>query len=96
MQYRFGKSLGKGGFAQVFQCMHLETKKQYAMKMIRKDHAAKDKQLQRLMEQELEILTDIDYPHIVRLVEMFEDDVNFYVVMELMEGGDLFNYMEKT
>ena len=45
------------------------------------------------MEQELEVLRNTDHPNIVRLYDMFEDDVNFYIVAELMRGGDLYNYM---
>ena len=47
------------------------------------------------MEQELEVLRNTDHPHIVRLIDMFEDDVNVYIVAELMRGGELYNYMLK-
>lgn len=32
---------------------------------------------------------DTDHPHIVKTMEILEDNQNYYVVMELMEGGDL-------
>ena len=73
--------------------MQFETKKQYAMKIIRKEIFDENKKLERWVERELELLHYLDHPKIVKLVEMFEDEMNFYVIMELMEGGDLFDYL---
>ncbi|KRX01998.1 Protein kinase-like domain [Pseudocohnilembus persalinus] len=42
------------------------------------------------LQNEVEILTQIDHPNIVKLYEIFEDDCNFYMVLELMKGGELF------
>lgn len=38
----------------------------------------------------MEILTKIDHPNVVKLYEIFEDDTYFYMVLELMTGGELF------
>lgn len=48
-----------------------------------------------LMEQELEVLQKTDHPHIVRVMELMEDDVNFYIVSELVTGGELYDYIIK-
>ena len=42
-----------------------------------------------LNKNELEIMEEINHPHIVRVFELLEDDVNFYIILELMQGGDL-------
>ena len=47
----------------------------------------------RLMNQEFKILQQTEHPHIVRVVELLEGPVNFYVVMELVTGGDLCKYI---
>ena len=47
------------------------------------------------MEQELEVLQKTDHPHIVRVMELMEDDVNFYIVSELVTGGELYDYIIK-
>ena len=46
------------------------------------------------MEQELNVLKIADHPNIVNLYELLEDDTNFYIVSELMRGGDLAKFLE--
>lgn len=43
------------------------------------------------MKTEIEILTSMDHPNIVRLIEVFEDERHWCLVMELMKGGELFD-----
>ncbi len=37
----------------------------------------------------------IEHPNVVRLFETFEDDVYFYLVMEMICGGELFDMVSK-
>ena len=46
---------------------------------------------QRRFKNEIEILRNLDHPHIIKLFETFEDSRNIYLVMELCEGGELFD-----
>ena len=41
------------------------------------------------MKQELEVLEKTDHPHITRVFELLEDKRQYYVIMELMPGGNL-------
>ena len=47
------------------------------------------------MEQELQILRKTEHPNIVRVMELLESSEHFYVVMELVTGGDLCSYILK-
>ncbi|CAG9322057.1 unnamed protein product [Blepharisma stoltei] len=40
---------------------------------------------------EVEILVGLDHPNIIRLYESYEDDRYFHIVMELCEGGELWD-----
>ena len=42
---------------------------------------------------ELKIITKLDHPNILKAFEVFEDDDNYYLVMERPVIGDLFNYI---
>jgi serine/threonine protein kinase len=44
---------------------------------------------QMALQNEIEILKQVDHPNIVKLYDIFEDDDNYYLVMELMTGGEV-------
>lgn len=35
------------------------------------------------------------HPNVIRLIETFENNENFYIVLEYLEGRDLFEYLSK-
>lgn len=43
------------------------------------------------MLQEIQILAELDHPHIIKLFETFDEGQEFYIVTELVEGGELFD-----
>merc|ERR1712216_212144 len=40
---------------------------------------------------EMDILANIDHPSVVKLLELFDDGNNLYLIMEYMDGGELFD-----
>ncbi len=40
---------------------------------------------------EIEIMKEVQHPHVIRLYETFEDPKYVYLVMELCQGGELFD-----
>ena len=48
------------------------------------------------MESELDILSKTDHPNIVRVIELLQDDANYYIVSELVAGGELYDYIIKN
>ena len=36
-------------------------------------------------------MVQIDHPNVVKLYEIFEDEENIYLILELMSGGELFD-----
>ena len=48
------------------------------------------------IQKEIEILSKVDHPNIVRIIETFEEDDYWCIVMELMTGGDLFDKIIDT
>ena len=40
---------------------------------------------------EIEIMKTIDHPNLVKIYEYFEDRDRIYIVMEILEGGELFD-----
>jgi serine/threonine protein kinase len=64
------------------------------MKVVRKE-AVNHPILQDLMKQELEVLAQADHPNIVRVFDLLEDDKNYYIITEIIEGGELYHQIVK-
>ncbi len=47
------------------------------------------------MESELDVLSKTDHPHMVRVFELLHDDISFYIITELVTGGELYDYIIK-
>lgn len=45
-----------------------------------------------LLKQEIEILKICQHPNLIRMFDVFENSEHIYIVMELLEGGDLFSF----
>jgi len=47
------------------------------------------------LHEEVEVLRSIDHPNVIKLYDFFEEKKMFYMVIELMEGGELFERIVK-
>lgn len=47
------------------------------------------------MKNEVAMMTTVDHPHIVKYYETYDDVKYIYLVMELLEGGELFSRILK-
>lgn len=45
---------------------------------------------------EVEIMKHTDHPHIVKVYEYFENEHNMFIVMELLENGELFDKIKEV
>lgn len=81
------KVLGSGTYGMVFKAKKKGTKITRAIKQIPKKKVKNQERFQR----EIEIMSNLDHPNIIKLYETFEDDKNIYLVMEVCEGGELFD-----
>lgn len=91
--FEIGSILGKGSFGEVRRCINKNTGMECAIKIVNKSHIGQHQVLVDLMEQELEVLQNTDHPHIVRVFELLEDDAKFYIISELVTGGELYDYI---
>lgn len=64
-----------------------------AIKMIKKhDMNAVELYQQR---REIEVLKMSQHPNIIKMIDLFENADFFFIVLELMSGGDLFDYLKE-
>jgi serine/threonine protein kinase len=70
------------------------TNQDYAIKIVPKSTLTHPI-LHKLMRQELEVLANVNHPNIMRIYELLEDDINYYIVSEIIAGGELFEHICK-
>ena len=81
--------LGKGASAVVRKGIKIDTGEAYAIKIINKASLTQDEK--ESLDNELKIMGMVDHPNIVRVEEYYECNGLVFIVMELMEGGELFD-----
>lgn len=88
-RYTLGKKLGEGGYAVVKEATGKIDGSSVAVKILNRKKM--DKKHEDGLRHEVKIMMDLSHPHIVKAHDLFEEPDNFYVVMELITGGELFD-----
>lgn len=81
------KTLGEGSFGFVKVATRIGSSMKRAIKVIPKKKVKNTE----LLSSEINIMKQIDHPCIIQLYENFEDSQYIYLVMEICEGGELFD-----
>jgi len=87
-KFDVGNVIGDGNFAVVRKCVCKQTKEAIALKVIDK---AKCVGKEEMVENEVQLLKRVDHPHIVKLIDFWDITDRFYLAIEFMPGGDLFD-----
>ncbi|ORY58882.1 calmodulin-dependent protein kinase [Pseudomassariella vexata] len=89
-RYKVGKTLGAGSYSVVKECVHIDTGRYYAAKVINKRLMAGREHMVR---NEIAVLKKVSMGHqnILTLVDYFETMNNLYLVTDLALGGELFD-----
>ncbi|KAI9209096.1 SADB-short [Polychytrium aggregatum] len=108
--YILGKTLGVGMTGRVKLGIHMQTKQRVAIKIISKkmiganggsnngnngggkDNTASEN---KKVEREITIMKLVSHPHVLQLYDVYETDTELFLVLEHVEGGELFDYLVK-
>uniref|UniRef100_I3M5C2 non-specific serine/threonine protein kinase n=1 Tax=Ictidomys tridecemlineatus TaxID=43179 RepID=I3M5C2_ICTTR len=93
--YEMGEELGSGQFAIVRKCRQKGTGKEYAAKFIKKRRLASSRRgvSREEIEREVSILREIRHPNIITLHDVFENKTDVVLILELVSGGELFDFL---
>ncbi|XP_029909450.1 death-associated protein kinase 2 [Myripristis murdjan] len=93
--YDIGEELGSGQFAIVKRCIEKSTGNEYAAKFIKKRQSRASRRGVRReeIEREVDILQQIQHPNIVALHDVYENRTDVVLVLELVSGGELFDFL---
>ncbi|XP_027343882.1 calcium-dependent protein kinase SK5 isoform X2 [Abrus precatorius] len=89
--YEVGRKLGQGQFGTTYLCTHRATRASYACKSIPKRKLLCKEDYEDVW-REIQIMHHLsEHAHVVRIEGTYEDSSAVHLVMELCEGGELFD-----
>lgn len=87
--------LGKGSFGKVVLCRKRDNGKLYAMKILKKQHVIKRKQVAHT-KTERSVLGQVDHPFVVKLHYAFQTQNKLHFVLDFCSGGELFFHLGRA
>lgn len=93
-RYEIEKLIGEGGMANVYLALDTILDRKVAVKVLRGDLAGDEKFVRRFQREALSA-SSLSHPNIVEIYDVGEDDGNFYIVMEFIEGKTLKQLIKK-
>ena len=93
--YGFGKLIGKGNFARVHIARKKVNDQTFAIKTIEKAKLTDNPKNLISLEKEIQILRKIDHPNVIKLYEVYENDMYIHLILEYLKGGELFQLIQR-
>jgi serine/threonine protein kinase len=95
--YQITGELAHGGMGAIYRGHHLRLPREVVVKSILLDSfsPAAQAQLKARFRREACVQSQLDHHNIVRVYEFFEDEVNYYLVMEYVSGMSLRNLLDQ-
>ena len=88
--YVMGKQIGSGNYAIVKEAVDVRNKNRVAIKIMDKAKSGRT-----MCRNEIDILFSVNkkvaHKRVTPILDVFEDDTNLYIVLELLRGGELFD-----
>ncbi|XP_050918731.1 calcium-dependent protein kinase SK5-like [Lathyrus oleraceus] len=89
--YRMGRKLGQGQFTTTYLCIRKSSNKRFACKSIPKQKLF-CKEDYKYVWREIHIMHHLsEHSHVVRIIGTYEDSTVVHIVMQLSEGGELYD-----
>lgn len=89
------RTLGTGSFGRVHLVQSKHNQRFYAVKVLKKAQVVKMKQVEHTND-ERRMLQKVKHPFLITLWGTFQDSKNLYMVMDFIEGGELFSLLRKS
>lgn len=88
-KYKILDKIGQGGMSLVYLAVNERVNKKWAVKEIRKDVGKNYEAVKQSMATEMELLKCLSHPNLPSIVDVIEEDENFLIVMDYIEGKSL-------
>ncbi|KAI9807783.1 MAG: hypothetical protein M1825_005088 [Sarcosagium campestre] len=95
VDFAIQRTLGTGSFGRVHLVQSKHNNRFYAVKVLKKTQVVKMKQVEHTND-ERRMLGLVKHPFLITLWGTFQDAKNLYMVMDFVEGGELFSLLRKS
>jgi len=92
--FQYEKTLGAGNFGEVHRVKHKSSGVAVAMKIVKR--RGKSKRSEEKDRQESKVLESMNHPFIVHLYKTFRTEQEYFIVMELLSGGEVHQHLKKA
>ncbi|KAH1240699.1 CBL-interacting serine/threonine-protein kinase 9 [Glycine max] len=100
-KYELGKTIGEGSFAKVKFAKNVENGNHVAIKILDRNHVLRHKMMEQAqtvlfeLKKEISAMKMINHPNVVKIYEVMASKTKIYIVLELVNGGELFDKIAK-
>ncbi|XP_047174097.1 CBL-interacting serine/threonine-protein kinase 9-like [Vigna umbellata] len=94
-KYELGKTIGEGSFAKVKFAKNVENGNHVAIKILDRSHVLSHKMTEQL-KKEISAMKMINHPNVVKIYEVMASKTKIYIVLELINGGELFDKIAQS
>ncbi|KAF8556413.1 Pkinase-domain-containing protein [Imleria badia] len=100
--WKVGRTIGKGSSGRVRIARHAKTGQYAAVKIVSKHHlnsttlprpADTPEHMRLSIEREIVLMKLVEHPNVMRLYDVWETSSELYLILEYVEGGELFDYL---
>lgn len=93
-RFEIGEQIGEGGYAAVkIGTSKVDPSKKYAVKILKRRDMSKDDE--NAVMQEVKVLKGLHHRNIMQLHDFFEEPDEYYMILEYLKGGELFDRIVK-
>ena len=94
--YKYGRLIGQGAFGKVNLGLNVLTGRVVAIKSFNKKNldSPNNENMKKII-YETNLMRKLNHPNITKILEMFEDEKYILIIMEYINGGNLFSFVKK-
>jgi serine/threonine protein kinase len=90
-----GETLGEGSTGKVKAAVHKDTGEKVAIKIINKAILTDNIKLKKKIEREIDVMKLMKHKHVIKLYDVLQSKKYLFLIIEHVEGGELFDYIVK-
>ena len=93
--YLYGRRIGQGAFGKVNLGLNVLTGRVVAIKSFKTTPIEKFKHKMKKIQYETELMKRFNHKNITKILEVFNDEEYMLIIMEYINGGNLFSFVKK-